>query len=133
MSSERQRAAQLAQLIVDEHRRSGILPPVLVREIQAAHVRRTGDILPAEQVEREARAYAERICAEVDAQRRVVHGDDSVERAVDTLMTCTPTAKPAEWAEAVEIVEQAWRDGRLSRAQVAELDALNTVYGAKAG
>lgn len=130
MASKRERAAQLARLIVDQHRETGFLPPVLVREIQANHVRRTGNVIPADIVEAEARAYAERICAEVDAEARVVHGDDSVDRAVDVLMTCTPTAKPAEWAESVAIVEQAWLEGRLSSAQVAELDALNTVMEA---
>lgn len=129
--SDRERAAFVAQLIVDEFRRSGFVPAELVRDIQANHVRRTGDILPAEQVEREARAWAERICAEADANRPVLHGDDSVDRAVDVLMTCTPTAKPAEWAESVAIVEQAWLEGRLSRAQVAELDALDAVLVAK--
>jgi len=128
--SDRERAAFVAQLIVDEFRRSGFVPAELVRDIQANHVRRTGDILPAEQVEREARVWAERICAQVVAERPVLHGDDSIDRAVDTLMTCTPTAKPREWAESVAIVEQAWKEGRLSAKQVAELDALDTVMGA---
>lgn len=129
--TDRERAAHIAQLIVDEFRRSGFVPAELVREIQASHVRRTGGILPAEVVESEARAWAERICAEVDGQRLPAErGDDSIDRAVDTLKTCTPTAKPKEWADSVAIVEQAWKEGRLSAKQIAELDALDTVMGA---
>lgn len=130
-SSERQRAALVAQLVVDEFRRAGFLPPELLRSIQAARASRSGDIIPLEQVEREARVYAERLCAELDAVTVTLRGDDSIDRAVDTLMTCTPTGKPAEWAESVAIVEQAWREGRLSPKQMAELDALDTVMAAK--
>lgn len=131
--SDRERAAHVAQLIVDEFRAHGFVPPELVREIQANHVRSTGEVISAEQVEVEARKWAERICAQVDGDRRVEHGDDSVDRAVDTLMTCTPTGKPQAWAESVAVVEQAWKAGRLSPSQIAELDALNTVMAAKVG
>jgi hypothetical protein len=45
-------------------------------------------------------------------------------------MSFTPTSKPARWAEALAIVEQAWKEGRLSPAQTVQLDALNALYEA---
>lgn len=133
MATGRERAADLAFRIVDEFRGTGILPPELIRDIQSSHARRTGEIASVEEVERVARRYAERICAKVDAERPILHGDDSIDEAVDILLTCSPKVKPERWAEAVATVEQAWKEGRLSPAQTTQLDALNAVYEAQAG
>jgi hypothetical protein len=129
-SSDRDRAGLLTQTVIDEFQRSGTLPLELVRDIQAAHARRKGGIIPLEVVEREARLYVERLLTKIDAARPVVHDDGAIDRAVDILMCFTPSAKPKEWAEATAIVEQAWKEGRLTPAQVAQLDALNTIYEA---
>jgi hypothetical protein len=131
VATGRDRAASLAQRITDEFRRSGILPPELVRELQARHARRTGEIVTYDEVAKAARLYAEEICARADAlvpttpKRQM-----EIDQAVEILMSFTPTSKPARWAEALAIVEQAWKEGRLSPAQTVQLDALNALYEA---
>ena len=128
MPSDRERAASLTHTITDEFRRSGLLPPELVRDIQAAHARRTGGILMTDQVEGMVREYVERLLTKVDAERPIVHGDDSIDQAIDVLMCFSPKKKAKEWAEAVAVIERAWRDGALSPAQIAQLDTLNENY-----
>lgn len=62
--TDRERAAYTTQLIVEEFRRTGILPSELLRSIQAHYARRTGSILPVDKVEAEARSYVERLMAQ---------------------------------------------------------------------
>lgn len=121
--------------MLEEFRRSGAVPPGLTRHIQAAAARRNGSIVTTEQVERYCRDWLNAKLAE-EAQRRspVLHAeDDRIEQAIVTLSGFSPRKRPKEWAEALACVQQASREGRLTPAQTAQIDALDAVYAAKAG
>lgn len=51
MATGREVAASLEARVIDEFRRTGIVPAELVRHIQLASVRRSGEIVTTEQVE----------------------------------------------------------------------------------
>lgn len=137
MASERDVAASLEARVLEEFRRSGFVPPELTRHIQAAAARRSGSIVTAEQVERYCREWMEaKLAADAKQAPQARPGGDSdekIEQAVATLTGFSPRKRPKEWAEALAVVQQASREGRLTRAQVAQIDALDAVYAAKAG
>lgn len=64
--TEREQAERTARRVLDEYAKSGALPGPLLRNIQAAHVRRTGHIPTFAEVEREVRAWADKWLAEID-------------------------------------------------------------------
>lgn len=120
--------------VLESYRRDGIVPPELVRHIQSSAARRNGSIVTTEEVERYCRDWLNQKLA-ADAKReaaRVVHSDDRIERAIDVLMSFSPKSRPKQWAESLALVQEASRQGRLTRAQVSQLDALDTVYASKA-
>lgn len=135
MATERDVAASMANRVLETFRRDGIIPPELIRYVQAATTRRSGTIPTSDEVERYCREWMnQKLEADAAARpRRVQHSDDRVDAAVDLLMAITPTSHPKEWAESVELVDWASQQGLLSKAQVAQLDALNNVYASKAG
>lgn len=135
MASERDVAASMEARVLEEFRRSGVVPPGLTRHIQAAAARRSGSIVTADEVERYCREWMNaKLEAEAKRPQPIQPGDDDkIERAITTLTGFSPTKRPKEWAEALACVQQASREGRLTRAQVAQLDALDAVYAAKAG
>lgn len=121
--------------MLEEFRRSGAVPPGLTRHIQTAAARRAGHIVTEAEVERFTRDWLNaRLEAEAQRSKPVQHADDDrVEQAIATLAGFSPRKRPKEWAEALACVQQASREGRLTPAQTAQIDALDAVYAAKAG
>ena len=122
--------------VLEEFRRSGLVPPELVRHIQSAAARRNGHIVTADEVERYTREWLNAKLAADAAKAKPANradSDEKVQQAIDTLMGFSPQKQPKRWAEALATVQQASRDGRLTRAQTAQLDALDAVYAAKVG
>lgn len=75
MPSPREQAEAIAALVMDEFSRSGTLPGPLLRSMQTAACRRTGAIVPLDQVAAQvgprladmAREWTQRMLAAVDA------------------------------------------------------------------
>lgn len=57
MKSERDVAASMEARVLEEFRRSGVVPPELTRHIQAACARRSGHIVTTDEVERYCREW----------------------------------------------------------------------------
>jgi len=136
VASERDVAASMEARVLEEFRRSGVVPPGLTRHIQAAAARRTGSIVTEAEVERYCREWMEsKLAADAEQAKPATKADsdEKIEQAVTVLCGFSPKKRPKEWADALATVQQASREGRLSRAQVAQIDALEAVYAAKAG
>lgn len=133
MTQPREVSESVTKRVVDEFRRTGIVPPELVRHIQASAWKR-GSTVTRDQVERYAREWVNsRLEAEDRKEVTVRHVDDAVERCIETLATSSPTQDPAGWATAVARVEAAWRAGELTAGQMKQLDVINERYDQKAG
>lgn len=133
MATEREVAESMTARVLDTFRRDGIVPPELTRYVQAAAARRNGSIVTSTEVERYCREWMEtKLAAEAEAPRPVGGDtDETIAQAVDVLMCFSPRKQPKRWAEALAVVQQASREGRLTSAQAAQMDALNAVYAAK--
>lgn len=135
MKSERDVAASMEARVLETFRRDGVIPPELIRHIQTATTRRSGHIPTSAEVERYTREWLEReLAVQAAAPKPLAPGDDErIESAVATLTGFSPRKRPKEWAEALAVVQEASRAGRLTRAQAAQLDALDAVYAAQTG
>lgn len=132
MASERDVAASMEARVLEEFRRSGIVPPELTRHIQAAAARRTGSIVTEAEVERYCREWMEsKLAAEAKQPRPAgVDSAEKVEQAIVTLTGFSPSKRPKEWADALAVVQEASRNGALTREQTARIDALEAAYAA---
>jgi len=117
---------------LEEFRRSGVVPPGLTRHIQAAAARRTGSIVTEAEVERYCREWMEsKLAAEARQPRPCgVSTEEKVEQAIVTLTGFSPAKRPKEWADALAVVQEASRNGTLTREQTARIDALEAAYAA---
>lgn len=68
MATEREVAASLEARVIDEFRRSGVVPPELVRHIQLARAKRDGTIVTSAEVEQYTRDW---LNAKLEAQSKI--------------------------------------------------------------
>lgn len=131
MTRERDTAASMEARVVEEFRRTGIVPAGLLTLIQASAWKR-GSAVTLDEVERFAREWCNGHLATHERRARPVpKSEPDVERALDVLTGFSPRQRPEAWSEAIAVVQLASRDGRLTAAQTAQLDTLDAIYASK--